>query len=327
MCSRDKAARPKINMLLTQKNIQEIKDFVSAGICPTFKTRFQKRDFKKKAKMFLVTGKGILIREVSGFFLVAVGDDDTERIERVCRYAHDRFGHSRADSSWKRLRMHWMGFKKIHLINWISKCPVCMQGGRSASKKQKPEEANQIFTCCSMERLQIDCISMIKYAEFNEEYSYILHIMDVYSRYHFACPLKKKDTSEICSSLSEIFEKEGWPHILQSDGSAPFLGADLSNLLVSNKVLHVHPLPDKEELSLMIIKETKKELKNKIKELMKSRKCEYSWITVIKDAIFQWNNEFLTSIMAKPNALFRKDPPNIDLYMQSFSNSTLPSRV
>ncbi|KAI5190244.1 hypothetical protein NEMIN01_0943 [Nematocida minor] len=328
MGNKDIRKKQKISMLLTLKNIEEIKDYLGRGTFPIFKTRFQKRDFKKKAKMFVATSKGMLIREDNGVCLVAVGNDDIERINNVCRYAHDYFGHCKAAASWKKIRMHWMGFRKNHLLNWISKCSVCVLESQQAMRKTKVENKKngekEVTAYFSMERLQMDCISMAEYAVHNEGFSYILHIVDVYSRYHFACPLQQKDSAEICRCLSALFEKEGWPHILQSDFDKAFVSDEISSLLAANRVLHIYPSRGTAQ-SLKIVRKSREVLKKKLLKVMKTKSHGYSWVSALKDTVIQWNSEFSASIMSKPNLLFRTAPPDIDQYMQPPAENAVPN--
>lgn len=328
MCAENSRNRQKISMLLTLKNILEIKDYHVRGIFPIFNSRFQKRDFKKKAKMFVTTTKGMLIREVNGVFLTAVGDDDTERIKSICRYAHDKYGHNKIGKSWKRIRAHCMGFRKQHLINWIAKCPICVQNTQSSAKKKKAKKEHasslvSVTASFSMERLQMDCIDMSEYACYNEDFSYIVHIIDVYSRYHFAFPAQNKDTHEICESLSALFEREGWPHILQTELDVVYTSEEMANLFLANKVLQVYP--NKECVpSMKIITRAQTVFKKKLMKSMKATEYPYSWLRVLDKVIAGWNDKFSLSLMNKPNKLFRTDPPDIEQYMQLPTHNGVP---
>ncbi|KAH9385492.1 uncharacterized protein NEMAJ01_0388 [Nematocida major] len=319
MGSETGSAKKKISMLLTTKNIQEIKDYHMRGTFPVFGTRFQKRDFKKKAKMFVTTSKGVLMREVNGGLLAAVGDDDKACIRNICMYAHDFHSHSKVGSSWKRIRAHWMGFKKQHLLDWVSKCAYCISKSQSPEKKaefkHKIPVIKPVSASFSMERLQIDCISMAEYAEHNDGFMYAMHVMDVYSRYHFAYPLRDKSAREIVACLGLLFEKVGWPYIVQTELEPMYFSSEMADLLVSNKVLHVYP---NEECapSMKIITKTRMAFKKKLTGLMDGQKTEGRWIEVLGEMIAAWNSEFLLSTMTRPSRLFRVGPPDLEQYMQ-----------
>ncbi|CAG8849126.1 16795_t:CDS:2, partial [Gigaspora margarita] len=52
-----------------------------------------------------------------------------------------------------------------------------------------------------LEHLQVDLVDLLSYAEHNDEYSYILILIDVFSHYAWAIPLKDKEGSTIHSEL------------------------------------------------------------------------------------------------------------------------------
>ncbi|OAG30639.1 hypothetical protein NEIG_00151 [Nematocida sp. ERTm5] len=309
--------KQKISMLLTLKNIQELKDYLSRGLFPVFNTRFQKRDFKKKAKMFITTNKGMLMREVNGLFLMAVANNDLERIHSICRYAHDDSEHCKSEDSWKKIRSHWMGFRKQHIIDWVAKCRVCTAANQinenTILKDTKPQH-RMAFTSFSMERLQIDCINMSSHSLHNNGFSYIIHCMDLHTSYHFAFPLQKKDSHELCECLISLLGKEGWPHIIQTDFDSVFLSDELSVLFATNKVIHVYSNNDCSP-SINIIKKTRSVFKKKLVSRMKLKKCLYNWTSVLSDVLSDWNSEFSSSVMNKPINIFRTHPPNIEKYM------------
>ena len=66
---------------------------------------------------------------------------------------------------------------------------------------------------------QADLNDMITYKEGN--YRYILTVIDVFTRYAWARPLKTKTGEEVVQAFAEIF-KEGIPHYLQTDQGKEF---------------------------------------------------------------------------------------------------------
>ena len=53
----------------------------------------------------------------------------------------------------------------------------------------------------------IDLITMIKYAKQNNNYKYILTVIDFFSKYSWSYPLKSKTSNEIINSFKDIFKK------------------------------------------------------------------------------------------------------------------------
>ena len=53
----------------------------------------------------------------------------------------------------------------------------------------------------------IDHITMIKYSKQNNNYKYVLTVIDFFSKYSWCYPLKNKNSNEIINSFKDIFKK------------------------------------------------------------------------------------------------------------------------
>ncbi|KAF9760548.1 Gag-pol polyprotein [Nosema granulosis] len=82
-----------------------------------------------------------------------------------------------------------------------------------------------------MERLMIDLIDMKRYKEENVGFSVILTIIDVYSKFSWAFPLKTKTGKEVAETLESFFYRfTGPPTILQSDNGKEFIKSEKTAL-------------------------------------------------------------------------------------------------
>ena len=74
------------------------------------------------------------------------------------------------------------------------------------------------------EQHQIDLVNM-RGTSVNckgKTYKYILSLLDVFSRFHWLCPLESKHSIGIKKKLKKIYSVHGLPKILQSDNGAEF---------------------------------------------------------------------------------------------------------
>ncbi|CAG8473704.1 11816_t:CDS:2 [Paraglomus brasilianum] len=74
-----------------------------------------------------------------------------------------------------------------------------------------------IIASAPLERLQMDLVDLLSFAEHNDGYSYILTMVDVFSHYVWVIPLKDKEESMINKKLARHFSMFGPPTELQSD--------------------------------------------------------------------------------------------------------------
>ena len=77
-----------------------------------------------------------------------------------------------------------------------------------------------------------DLVDMQRYASVNKGYKYILVVLDVFSRYAFARPLKTKSGVNTAKALENIFQSSGrTPQKLWTDCGTEFYNANVRYLL------------------------------------------------------------------------------------------------
>ncbi|KAF0543998.1 SCAN domain-containing protein 3-like [Gigaspora margarita] len=80
-----------------------------------------------------------------------------------------------------------------------------------------------------LEHLQVNLVDLLSYAKHNDRYSYVLTLIDVFSWYVWAIPLKDKEGSTIHSELVNIFKNFGSPAKLPADNRSEFITSILKN--------------------------------------------------------------------------------------------------
>ena len=87
----------------------------------------------------------------------------------------------------------------------------------------------------------IDLITMIKYAKQNNNYKYILTVIDFFSKHSWCYPLKNKNYNEIINSFKDIFEKsKRKPKMIQSDEGSEFTNKLVQNFFNDNNIKWYH---------------------------------------------------------------------------------------
>jgi len=86
---------------------------------------------------------------------------------------------------------------------------------------------------------QADLVEMIPYEGVNKGYRYLLTVIDLFSRYAWAKPIKDKTGKEVKRAFQEIFAKGRKPQRLQTDEGLEFLNRHVQHLLnLENKVFY-----------------------------------------------------------------------------------------
>jgi hypothetical protein len=82
---------------------------------------------------------------------------------------------------------------------------------------------------------------MQKYRNQNKKFAYLLSVVDVFSKYGFCIPLKKKTADKIVRGFEEIFKKyRGKPRFLQCDEGRDFFNVKFKKFLDRNDVTLYH---------------------------------------------------------------------------------------
>ena len=83
----------------------------------------------------------------------------------------------------------------------------------------------------------IDLITMVKYAKQNNNYKYILTVIDFFSKHSWCYPLKSKTSNEIINSFKDIFKKsKRKPNFIQSDEGSEFTNKLVQKFFNDNNI-------------------------------------------------------------------------------------------
>jgi transposase InsO family protein len=85
---------------------------------------------------------------------------------------------------------------------------------------------------------------MTCYKEVNDEFAWILIIIDVYSKFGWAFPLRKKTGKEVVENLEYLFCRHtGPPKIIQCDNGKEFCNSEMDRLAEEFQITVKHSRP------------------------------------------------------------------------------------
>ena len=156
-----------------------------------------------------------------------------------------------------------------------------------------------------------DLVDMQRYASVNKGYKYILVVLDVFSRYAFARPLKTKSGVNTAKALENIFQSSGrTPQKLWTDCGTEFYNANVRYLLngpqfYNNSVEHVlqeHNIQlysTNNEPKAMIAERFIRTLRGKIEASFIITQSTV-WYNVLPQLISEYNTTYHHSIKMTP---------------------------
>lgn len=144
---------------------------------------------------------------------------------------------------------------------------------------------------------QADLVEMIPYSDENDDYKYLLTIIDTFSKRAWAFPLKSKKGAEIAKTLELMFSgMQKTPKFLQVDQGTEFYNKIVTKVLDRFKI-HLYSSFSIKKAS--IIERFNRTLKSWMwKEF--SLRGSYEWVTLIEGLLKKYNNRVHRTIGMAP---------------------------
>ena len=155
----------------------------------------------------------------------------------------------------------------------------------------------------------IDLITMIKYSKQNNNYKYILTVIDFFSKHSWCYPLKNKNSNEIINSFKDIFKKsKRKPKMIQSDEGSEFTNNQVQKFFNDNKIKWYHTY--NRDIKCSICERFNRTILNKIYKNF-TLNNNTIWIKDLNKLVKEYNNSYHRTIKMKPVDASKKSNENI----------------
>ena len=156
---------------------------------------------------------------------------------------------------------------------------------------------------------QADLVDMQKYEKENKGYRFILTVIDIFSRYGWALPLKSKRGKEVKDLFVDIF-KEAKPQKVQFDEGKEFYNKDLKELLSEKGVEWFSSYSDKKAA---VVERFNRTLKSRMWKYF-TEKETLVWYDVLDKFVKGYNNSYHSSVGMTPNDARDEDNSSVVWY-------------
>lgn len=153
---------------------------------------------------------------------------------------------------------------------------------------------------------QADLVEMQPYAKLNKGYKYILTMINCFTKFAFAIPLKDKSGGEVVKALKPILTKHKMKHF-QTDAGKEWFNKHVSALIKKFKINHYATYSD---LKASICERLNRTLKQKMWKLF-TAKGTYEWVSILQGIVNQYNNTVHRTIGMKPKDVKQKHVKSI----------------
>lgn len=145
------------------------------------------------------------------------------------------------------------------------------------------------------ELYQIDLVEMNEYSRMNKGYKYIMTIIDCFSKFAHAIPLKNKTADAVVRALSPILKSNKIIHI-QTDQGKEFFNSKVKQLFKKYKINHYSTFSEKKA---SIVERFNRTLKNLMWKKFTTQ-GNYRWVGILKNLVAQYNNSHHRTIKMRP---------------------------
>ncbi len=163
---------------------------------------------------------------------------------------------------------------------------------------------------------QIDLADMTDLSRPNGGYRYILTCIDVFSRYAWAIPVKKKSGPEVADAFRKLF-REAHPRVpekIQTDKGKEFFNKEVRTLLRSK---NIHLFATESEFKAALVERFNRTLKTRLWRFFTANNTN-RYLTVLPRIMHSYNNSVHRSIGQTPASVTKKD--ELKLWKRMYPN-------
>lgn len=146
--------------------------------------------------------------------------------------------------------------------------------------------------------LQADLVDVSRFKKFNKNHTFILMVINAFSKQAFAVPLKNKSAPVVTKAFEEILNKIDQPvKNLLTDRGTEFYNSNFQSLMKKYKINHYSTFSPKKAT---IVERLNRTLMSWIFQAF-SLQGSYKWLDVLPKILERYNNKIHRTIKMRPN--------------------------
>lgn len=153
------------------------------------------------------------------------------------------------------------------------------------------------------ETWQADLVEMQPYARENQGYRYLLTVIDVFSKFAWAQPVRRKTGQDVTSAMETILKQGRIPTKLHTDNGKEFYNSIFQSLMEKHKIKLYSTYSN---LKASIIERFNRTLKTNMWRRF-SLNGSFKWLDMLPELIDTYNNTVHRTIKMKPKDVTSRD--------------------
>src|SRR5271156_742941 len=144
---------------------------------------------------------------------------------------------------------------------------------------------------------QADLCDMHQYAQANDGYKWILTVIDIFSRFGWAQPVKSKIATHVQEGFKKIFDAGRKPiNLLQTDQGNEFQSAEMIRFFQSRKIKQFSV---KSQFKAAIVERYNRTLRNRMQRYF-TGKNTHRWVDVLPELVNSYNHSYHRTLGMRP---------------------------
>lgn len=186
-------------------------------------------------------------------------------------------------------------------------------------------ERNRVIVGGIDDQWDADLASFYSYRDTNDNFSYLLCVIDIFSRFAWIEPLKNKTANEIKKAFQKILSEGRKPLRLRTDAATDFTSKIFQNLVKSKGFIHFTTHNEKQA---NYVERFIKTIKNKIYRYMTSKNTT-RYIDVLSDIVNSYNNTWHSGIQSEPKNVNKQNEKQLwyQMYWPKKYNSNAKNKI
>lgn len=224
-------------------------------------------------------------------------------------YNNPKFTSNTASQLYKRINPSHPSITLNDVQRFLSK-QISAQRMYKRSTKRRPPPANTTHGITGPnQRAQMDLADLSSLSQYNFNFKWILIIIDVYSKYAVAFPMKNKLSSTVANYLQQFFTSQTsfQPRVIQSDRGSEFIASKTQSTLKQLNIKQVFSKPFSPK-SNGIAEAFVKTIKGLLFSYME-RTQRRTWVTALNDCLHNYNSRQHSTTKLTPNTVHFSSNP------------------
>ena len=219
------------------KEKEDIINFLTKKEVPADMKGNVRNTFRKRAAKFCWSNNVLYLKSNGRYKRVFCTFEEEEKKD-IIRVTH-RLMHQGSKKIFKHLQTDYYGITRDLVEQIISACTECLVANPMTTK----QPIRAIKTKHVRERFQIDCVDYKSYERYNDLFKFCVNIIDCYSKFIWAFPVKDKSMHTVVRILRNLFMEVGPPLYLHSDNGTEFKNSAVAELCENFHVKQIFGRP------------------------------------------------------------------------------------